>query len=172
MRGRPRKPTNLKILQGNPMHESKAQLDPVREPQYASPVKGAYKVPPGLSHMAANEWKRVVRELAKLGLYQIVDRAALCSFCEAWSTFMECQAVINAEGMTYAVTNRSGTFYNKRPEVRIRFRALQQIRYFAAEFGFTPSSRGKIEIPKLPGKDLLAEALSKPRTIRRPADKH
>ncbi len=63
--------------------------------------------------------------------------------------------------------NRSGTFFNERPEVKIRFQALQQIRYFAAEFGFTPSSRGKIEIPKFPGKDLLAEALAKPRTIRR-----
>jgi len=165
MRGRPKKPTNLKILQGNPGHQ---KLTPEREPNFQAPEKGAYKVPAGLSHRARNEWRRVVKQLSKLGLYQVVDRAALVGYCEAWATVMECQEVINREGLTYNVTNRSGTFYNERPEVKIRFRALQQMRYFCSEFGFTPSSRGRIQIPQLPGKDLLAEALAKPRTIRRP----
>ena len=167
MAGRPRKPMALHVLQGNPSKLPKDKLDPDREPKYSTPQKGAYRAPACLSPAAKLEWTRVVKELAALELYRTVDRAALCGYSESWATFVACNKVIKAKGLTYEVVNRSGTFFNERPEVKIRFQALQQIRYFAAEFGFTPSSRGKIEIPKFPGKDLLAEALAKPRTIRR-----
>tara|TARA_B100000949_G_scaffold234985_1_gene255945 strand:- start:2495 stop:2992 length:498 start_codon:yes stop_codon:yes gene_type:complete len=162
--GNAKKPTRLKILQGNPGHQ---KLRPQQEPHYKGPVKGAYKVPAGLSHKAGNEWRRVVKELGRLGLYQIVDRAALCAYCEAWSTMLECQEVINKQGLTYKVRNSGGTFINERPEVKIRNAAWQQVRYLSAEFGFTPSSRSKIEMPQAePAVDSLQAALNKPREIQ------
>ena len=98
-------------------------------------------------------------------------RGALAGYCENWATFKSCQAFINAHGLTYEVTNRSGTFYNARPEVTLRDKALEQIRRFAQEFGFSPAARSRIEIPKVETKDLLREALSKPRVIQHPKDR-
>jgi len=167
-RGRPRKPTALKILEGNPTHESKDRLDLSREPEYGEAQKGAFRPPSCLSPAAKLEWKRVIKPLAKTRLYQVVDRGALAGYCENWSTFKCCQAFINVHGLTYQVTNRSGTFYNARPEVTLRDKALEQMRRFAQEFGFSPAARSRIEVPKVETKDLLREALSKPRVIQRP----
>ncbi len=108
-----------------------------------------------------------MRAKAWVGAHQNVDRVPLAAYCESWATFAACNEAIRSRGLTYQVRNRSGTFYNERPEVKIRDRALTQIRQFSAEFGFTPSSRGKIQIPEAEPKDLLWEALNKPRKIKK-----
>ncbi len=166
---RPRKPTRLKVLQGNPGHVAKSQLDLDREPQFSQPKGGALRPPSCLSKQAKTEWKRVIKELTKIGLYQSVDRAILSAYCESWATFQTCQTFLNEYGLTYQVTNRSGTFFNPRPEVGIRDRSLEQLRKFANEFGFTPASRSRIELPKIEKEDALWEALRKPRKIKRPS---
>ena len=71
-RGRPRKPTALKILEGNPTHESKDRLDLSLEPEYGEAQKGAFHPPSCLSPAAKLEWKRVIKPLAKTRLYQVV----------------------------------------------------------------------------------------------------
>ena len=67
--GRPRKPTVLKILEGNP---SRRPLNK-SEPQYEAKVVK----PDDLSDMASQWWDRVVPELVRLGLAQSVDQPSL-----------------------------------------------------------------------------------------------
>ncbi len=116
---RPRKPSQLKVLQGNPGHLAKSQLALDREPQYTQPQGGAFRPPAFLSEHAKTEWRRVIKELTRIGLYQSVDRAALSAYCESWAMFQSCQAFLNKNGLTYEVTNKSGIFFNPRGSATI-----------------------------------------------------
>ena len=98
---RPRKPTRLKVLQANPGHLSKSQLDLDREPQYKPAQRGALKPPTFLDAKGKAEWHRVAAELARIGLLQVVDRMALGCYCAAYSDLVKARQVIDKEGQTY-----------------------------------------------------------------------
>lgn len=136
--GRPPKPTALKLITGNPGKRALNQNEP-------KPTQGAPLCPSDLDPEAKREWRRVVPELDRIGMLAKVDRACLVCYCETWALYRVCQRKIVAEGPTYE------TDYGpkKRPEVAIASQCLAHIRAFCAEFGLTPSSRGRM---KLPGK--------------------
>lgn len=72
MPGPPRKPTALKILQGNPGHQKLPRNEP--KPTADFPTR-----PGWLEPEAKREWMRVCGELHRLGLLTVVDRAALAA---------------------------------------------------------------------------------------------
>ena len=111
-------------------------------------------------------------ELARIGLFQTVDRAALACYCAAYSDLKSARDALNKLGRTYEVHNeKTGTvFINQRPELGIANKAADQIAKFAREFGLSPNARGRIEIPEIEKKDALWEALRKPRKIDRPSE--
>lgn len=74
MSGPPRKPTRLRILEGNP---SKRPL-PNNEPQ---PDPTMPECPDWLMADAKEEWHRVAPELHRIGLLTIVDQTALAGYC-------------------------------------------------------------------------------------------
>jgi P27 family predicted phage terminase small subunit len=135
--GRRRKPTVLKILAGNP---SKEKLNG-REPM---PRRGVPKCPDWISGEAKAEWNRVVPELDRLGLLTVIDGAALEGYCAAYALAVHCERAIRKYGTTYE--NDEGRIC-KRPEIAMGNEAWRMVRTFAAEFGCTPSSRGKMSIP-------------------------
>ncbi len=73
-RGPAPKPTRMKVLAGNP---GKRPLNR-REPQ---PKPGLPRCPAQLSEEAKREWKRISKELDRLGLLTVLDRAALSAYC-------------------------------------------------------------------------------------------
>ena len=75
--GRPRKPTKLKLLEGNP---GKRPLNR-DEPQYASTVPK----PDDLSAVASDWWDHVVPQLVQHGLGQSVDLASLQLLAEDYA---------------------------------------------------------------------------------------
>ena len=167
---RARKPRSLKLLEGNPGKEARAKLDPSREPQFKRAERGGLKPPSWLPQDAKVEWKRVAPELARLDLFQGVDRATLACYCASYAMMKQCQQFISANGTTYRVPNKTGVdFVNPYPQVAMLNKAMEQVRRFGQEFGFSPVARGRIEIPKIEKEDALWEALRKPRKIKRPS---
>ena len=136
-RGPARKPANVKKLQGTYRKDRDGGENP-------SPAPGIPNCPSFLKGEARREWKRVAPELANLGLYTELDRAALAAYCSSWGMYVEVDKVIREEGLTYL--NSRGREL-PRPEVAIRRHAIRQMRSFATEFGMTPSSRGRITLP-------------------------
>jgi len=168
---RPRKPRSLKLVEGNPGKEARAKLDPSSEPQFKRAERGGLRPPSWLPQDARVEWRRVAPELARLELLQVVDRATLSCYCSAYSMMKQCQEFISKNGLTYRVPNKTGVdFVNPYPQVAMLNTAMEQIRRFGQEFGFSPVARGRIEIPKIEKKDALWEALRKPRKIDRPSE--
>lgn len=145
-RGRKPKPTRLKVLEGNP---GKRKLKNVPKPDPKVPG-----CPYWLSPRAKNEWRRIVPELEKLGLISQVDRSALAGYCEALATVKIATAAIHEH---YRRTGKLTTTYtNARgaeneipiPELKIARDAWLLVHRFATEFGLTPSSRERFDLPE------------------------
>jgi P27 family predicted phage terminase small subunit len=130
------KPTELKILEGNPGKR------PLPTPFH---VEGVPSCPRWLDNLAKAEWMRIVPELAEVGMLSKVDRAALSGYCECYSRWRRAEEAI-ADSFTYEYMD-SQTFKLKRvkkPEVQIAIDSLNQVRAFCAEFGLTPSARVRV----------------------------
>ena len=135
-RGPARIPTALKVLRGNPGHQKLNK----REPQ---PRRGAVECPSDLDRRAKAEWKRIVPELAYMGLLTQADGRAIAGYCQAYSEWVEADLAIQAAGsLTYEA--KQGII--PRPEVKIRHTAAMRMLRFAQEFGLTPSSRARIQV--------------------------
>ncbi len=151
--GRPPKPTNLKILEGNP---GKRPL-PKNEPK---PKPLAPKRPPWLTGEGKKMWERLSPELERLGLLTVIDGETFAAMCARWKTFVECERYLKKNGLTYTYINTQGAENEvERPQVRIGQKALDQFRSFCSEFGLTPSSRTRIEVKPAEGEDDPMEAL-------------
>lgn len=132
--GRRPKPTALKILQGNP---GRRPLHLDREPR---PDPAVPECPAELAPIAQTEWRRVSRELHKLGLLSEIDRAALAGYCAAYGRFIEAEAAIQRIGILAAVGNK----VVPGPWWRISRDALEIMHRYLTEFGMTPASRSRV----------------------------
>lgn len=89
--GRPPKPTNLKLLEGNP---GKQQLNK----NELKPKTIVPKCPTWLDPIAKKEWKLVVPELERLGLLTCVDGAALEGYCQSYARWVQAEQFIAKHG--------------------------------------------------------------------------
>src|SRR3979411_433277 len=96
------KPTQLKLLQGNP---GKRKLNPT-EPKFA----GTPACPTWLTKAAKAEWKRVVAELSALDMLRSVDSAALAAYCQSYARWRSAEEIVDKEGQTVnePVLNKMG----------------------------------------------------------------
>lgn len=142
IRGRKPKPTHLKVLQGNPGKRPLNKNEPKPEPR-------APYCPRWLSKRAKEEWKRIVPELEKLGLLTKIDMAALAGYCQAYARWREAEEILEREGLTMEHTNKAGaTNVSLHPAFFAAQKYLAQMKAFATEFGLTPSSRSRINLPE------------------------
>jgi len=111
-----------------------------------------YDAPKWLDGEARAEWDRIVAlftEMERSGqrLMTALDVAALAVYCDAFSDYELARKQVAIEGKV--LTTEKGYAYTN-PWVAIQKTAAEQIKKFAAEFGFTPSARSRMQI--LPAK--------------------
>jgi len=132
--GRKPKPTQLKMLRGNP---GKRPL-PKGEPQPKAKLPGP---PAQLSAEAKREWWRLGKQLATLGLLTNIDRAALALYCQAWARWLEAEKALKTYGVMVKSPNG---FPMQSPYLAVANKAMEQIRAMLTEFGMSPSSRTRV----------------------------
>src|SRR5690606_6453653 len=131
VRGRKPKPTNLKIVQGNPGKRPLNQAEP--QPGVLEDLTP----PTGLDAYGRDAWKRNAPVLARLGLLTEADRDALAAYCMAYSRWRRANIAlrkVKPDDESYraiAVTVE---------------KAEQSMRLLAGEFGMTPSSRSRLQV--------------------------
>ena len=133
-RGRKPKPTELKILEGNP---GKRPLN-LNEPK---PNKKAPKCPDWLSDEAKNEWKRMSKQLEDLGLLTEIDMTSFAGYCQAYARWREAEEFINKHG---TIVKTPSGYWQQVPQVSIAQTYLKIMNRFCEQFGLTPSSRSRI----------------------------
>jgi len=140
--GRRPKPTQLKVLEGNP---GKRQLND-REPK---PEKKAPRCPAWLEPEAKKEWRRLAKKMERLGILTEIDMAAFAGYCQAYARWKEAEEFVTQHGMI--VKTPSG-YWQQVPQVSIAQTYLKTMNRLASEFGLTPASRSRI-IADSDGKD-------------------
>ena len=137
MRGRKPKPTQLKILQGNPG----------KRPLNKNEPKPCTKMPSRPQHLvgaALHEWNRITRYLEPLNMVTQVDRAALAAYCIAYGRWVDAEREVQRLGSVYKSKNG---IVMQSPYVGIANRAMELMHKFLIEFGMTPSSRARLSMP-------------------------
>ena len=101
--------------------------------------------PPELGPSARGEWERVVAELAAKDMLTELDRAALAAYCGAYALWAD--AIANVQKFGSVVKTAASGFPVQSPYVAIANKQAAVMMSIAAEFGFTPSTRGKLPAP-------------------------
>lgn len=146
-RGRKPKPTIIKEMEGNPGKRPLNRNEP-------KPQKDKSLTPPKwLGAEAKKEWRRVVPELDRLGLYTMLDKAILEGYCRAYAKWKEAEQFIMEHGVSYKIPKKDADgkvvsiYVAQWPEVAIAKQSLDQVRAFCSEFGMSPSSRSRMSLP-------------------------
>ncbi len=144
-RGRKKKPTALRILDGN---AGRRPLNK-QEPEYEA---GIPDKPKWFDIYASEEWDRLTGNLNGQRIFTKNDLGILVSTCLAYEQMRETLAILKALGRSYVVEDMGGNkHYKARPEC-VRFETAQrEYRTLLAELGFSPASRSKVKtLPDAP----------------------
>jgi P27 family predicted phage terminase small subunit len=143
--GRRRKPTALKVIEGNRGHRPL----PEGEPQ---PEVGMPAIPAELDADAVAKWNEVAPELFAVGVLTLVDGSALAAYCSAWSTWVKAQRRLNAQARNDDTVFAEGLLQRTKsgniiqnPLLGIANVARRDMLRAAAELGLTPAARANLE---------------------------
>ena len=156
--GRKPKPTNLKIIEGNPGRRPLNKNEP-------KPPPVAPECPEWLSDKAKEEWARAAPTLERLGLLTELDRVAFAGYCQNYAKWVEAEKFLKEKGNTYGYSkkdergNTISVYIAQFPQVAIARQCMEQLIKLCAEFGLTPSSRGRMSLPNEGNEDDPLEGL-------------
>ena len=131
MMPKPRTPTRLKVLKGTDRPDRVNKNEPKPKPIAPDP-------PPGLDRFGKQAWQRLAPMLERLGLLTEADAEMLWTFCDTWSVLR--RAVRELQKLNPTDDNY------RRVAVTVE-NARKDLRLLGAEFGLTPASRSKIDLP-------------------------
>lgn len=134
-RGRPPKPTQLKILEGNPGKRKLNEHEP--KPKIKIP-----QCPDFLSDEAKQEWQRITPLLLKLKLITEIDRTALAMYCQTYGRWRQAEEKIKADGL---MKNSPNGYPIQNPYIAISNKAIDKMRGLLSEFGMSPATRSRVK---------------------------
>ena len=107
------------------------------------------KPPAWLCEEAKKEFRRLAKYLLDVKLATNIDVDLLALYCNAYVEYIKCDKVIRDEGLMVEYTNKAAET-NKVPHPLLtKKKAAFDIMFkVASDFGFSPSSRAKIALPK------------------------
>lgn len=138
--GRPRKPTQLKVLHGTTRKDrsNPAEPKPPEAPKHEKP-------PAWLSPRAKPWWNRIRPLLVRMQVLSGADTVALGLLCDALAEYMTARNVILKHGTTYETRMTDGSvLHRRRPEWEVAKDAWRRAKLMATEFGLTPAARAKV----------------------------
>lgn len=138
-RGPPRTATKVLQLRGT---FRKDRHGAGNEPEYP-PLDALPPVPGFFDDIANYEWERIGAELIAKRLLSEVDLTAFAAYCLNVSRMVKAEREVQAKGLTF-ITD-FGPKAN--PAVMIARQSAAEALKFAKEFGLTPASRTRVEIP-------------------------
>ena len=139
--GRPRKPPaeqrgNLTVL---------TMQTRAAEEESVSTGKNQLKRPPDwlIDDVAKKEWRRIVKELEKIGLIGNLDRNNLGGYCNAFANYVKATNILKEQTYYIDRETRNGVIVVKNPMVDIQRTYADEMRRFASLCGLTIDSRLK-----------------------------
>jgi P27 family predicted phage terminase small subunit len=153
--GRKRKPTQLRLVEGNAGHR------PIPESPKA-PERDLPDPPRFLHKFAREEWKRIANDLYDMGVLSFIDRAGFAGYCQAYARWRQAEEAImavqkaNKSDPTFSLLAKTtGGNVIQHPLVSTANAAMRDMARLAAEFGLTPSGRAGLESKRGQSEDPL-----------------
>lgn len=142
MKGRKPQPSHLRLVKGNPGKRPMNAAEPVAVRERPSP-------PAHVSDKAREVWGYVSALLDDMGVLARPDAMALEMLCEAYADQLAARATLKEFGSSYYETrNEAGSIMHRaHPAVAVIADTDRRIKAWLAEFGMTPSSRSRINVP-------------------------
>lgn len=151
-------PANVHVLRGNPSKLPSAQLMDSLQPEIEIPGCPSHLLPE-----AKKEWRRISPELKRYGLISKLDRAALQSYCQSYAEMVfaekRLKAEIERESKKRSEDEAAGREYDGGDGFMVKTvngnlvyshwwvianKARVQVDRFLANFGMSPSARGRV----------------------------
>ncbi|QIP12241.1 phage terminase small subunit P27 family [Spirosoma aureum] len=134
-------PTALKSLTGTLRTDRMNSHEPP-----VSPLPELPAPPDWLNPWARDEWVLVAGWLHSVGLLTATDQSIIGAYCQQLGIFREAEEQLKLPGARVIVTDKG--YEMPSPWVAIGNKALMQAMKIASEYGLTPSSRSRIQLPK------------------------
>jgi P27 family predicted phage terminase small subunit len=134
MRGPPPKPTQLKIVAGNPGRYPLNEDEP-------QPDKKAPACPAWLTPEAKIFWREFIKLVINMRVMTVADRNALASLCVAMADLKEAVEKQKTWGLVVKKQNGDAAI---NPYFKIKYIALERAHKLMSEFGLTPAARSRI----------------------------
>lgn len=154
-RGPPKKPTELKLLQGIPGGEHKLNKN---EPR---PEKLGDLTPPELLTEEGKEiWRSVAEYLHRLNLLTEIDTLSLLVFCDVVEKWRKAKRFLDESGSTYEIFHEQTPeevaakvpkklkYCAQYPQVSIYNQLTKDIIRIGNQFGLTPAARASLNLDK------------------------
>jgi P27 family predicted phage terminase small subunit len=143
-RGRPPKPTFLRVLEGN---RGKRPINK-HEPQPTIPAEPP-EPPSFLMPAAKDEWHRIAGDLHRIGLLTVVDTMPLAAYCQSVARWQQAEALLGAMAERDPVTGAllirtSAGSPMQNPLLRVAVGAADAMLRYATEFGLSPAARARV----------------------------
>lgn len=140
--GRTPKPTNLKLVQGNPGKR------PIEKGE-ATPNVGIPDYPSHLTIEAKEEWERITPLLLRYRLVTEIDTAALALYCQAYGRWKEAErkiADMREKGGDGLLVKAPSGYPIQNPYLAIANRAMEDCHKYLQQFGLSPSARTRVVV--------------------------
>ena len=155
MKGRPRKPTDLKKIEGT--FRADRNLE---QPMLVELSVGVPQPPVHLNPLGFEYWDITCKELLNNNLLAGADLGLVAGYCNELGLYKAACEMTEKEGVV--IVNRFGD-QCVNPWYSVRSAALKQATQMGQLFGITPSARAKIETGNVKPASKL-ELLRKPKT--------
>ena len=141
-RGPPPTPTKFRLLRDNP---GKRAMN-TREP---TPRRSAPRCPEWLEGEARVAWRWLITELKAMQLLTSADAHAMAAYCETYARWRAAETFLKKHGEAYPIRDDAGKmkFMQPFPQVAISRNLVQVLKTYQQEFGLTPASRTRIQVP-------------------------
>jgi P27 family predicted phage terminase small subunit len=146
--GRKKKPTSIKIQEGNRRKVGKDHL----QPDLAG--IGVVAMPDELTQVEQRLWRKVVASLPE-GLLTRADEGVLERFVVAWARFRSTTKSIAATGLIV----KSGDGWARNPLLVVQNHAAKEMHAAGSELGLSPVARARLAAPTFEANDPMAMLL-------------
>ena len=140
-------PTPIQRLRGNPRKQKKTNA-----PEYETAIP---EPPKHLDPVAVAEWYRVAEIMAGMQTITNLDRSILMVYCQTHSDLEHLTTQAKSENQFLETPN--GYVYENPKHVRI-VKLRKELQTYAAELGFSPTSRNKVQMVAGKTEEKTAEA--------------
>jgi P27 family predicted phage terminase small subunit len=162
MGGRPRKPRQLKVLQGTFRQDRNPQM----EPDPAPVDQGRLRPPSTLNKWGKAFWNEHIGELADTGVLTSVDVASFEVTAATFGQWKEAEYIVGHDEFKRkrtleAYMSSRGYERKNMPELIVMEKARTDFLRYAIQFGLNPASRNRIDVaPRNGAVDPMEDLLS------------